>query len=189
MLADFLTMGEHSGKEYGDLTFAFVGDQRFNMGRSLLVTGALMGSDVRMVGPAELAPPADVVAIARDIAAETGATITITDDVDAGVAGVDFVHTDVWVSMGEAKDVWNERVELLRDYQVNASLHGASGQPRRQVHALPAGLPRCRHDGRRRGHGGDRACPTGSRSATTSSSRPPASSSTRPRTACTRSRL
>jgi ornithine carbamoyltransferase len=139
MLADFLTMGEHSGKEYGELSYAFVGDQRFNMGRSLLVTGALMGSDVRMVGPAELAPPADVVAIARDIAAETGATITITDDVDAGVAGVDFVHTDVWVSMGEPDSVWAERIELLRDYQVNADVMRATGKDdARFMHCLPA---------------------------------------------------
>jgi ornithine carbamoyltransferase len=139
MLADFLTMGEHSGKEYGELSFAFVGDQRFNMGRSLLVTGALMGSDVRMVGPAQLAPPDDVLAIARDIASRTGATITITDDVDEGVAGVDFVHTDVWVSMGEAKEVWLERVQLLRDYQVNATLMERVGNPDVSfMHCLPA---------------------------------------------------
>jgi ornithine carbamoyltransferase len=139
VLADFLTMGEASGKEYGQLTYAFVGDQRFNMGRSLLVMGALMGSDVRMVGPAELAPPDDVVAIARDIAAATGATITITDDVARGVAGVDFVHTDVWVSMGEPRDVWTERVALLRPYQVNAALLERSGNPDvRFMHCLPA---------------------------------------------------
>ncbi len=139
MLADFLTMGEHSGVEYGELSFAFVGDQRFNMGRSLLVTGALMGSDVRMVGPAQLAPPDDVVAIARDIAADTGAKITITDDIDAGVAGVDFIHTDVWVSMGEARDVWNQRVQLLRDYQVNVSLMERAGNANvKFMHCLPA---------------------------------------------------
>jgi ornithine carbamoyltransferase len=139
MLADFLTMGEHSGKEYAELSFAFVGDQRFNMGRSLLVMGALMGSDVRMVGPSELAPPADVVAIAREVAADTGATITITEDVDEGVRGVDFIHTDVWVSMGEAADVWRQRVELLRDYQVNAALMEKAGVPDvRFMHCLPA---------------------------------------------------
>jgi ornithine carbamoyltransferase len=98
-----------------------------------------MGSDVRMVGPAELAPPDEVVAMARDIASDTGATITITDDIEAGVAGVDFIHTDVWVSMGEAKDVWNQRVELLRDYQVNASLMERAGNPDvRFMHCLPA---------------------------------------------------
>ncbi|MFO7533056.1 MAG: ornithine carbamoyltransferase [Candidatus Limnocylindrales bacterium] len=139
VLADFLTMGEHSGKEYGELAFAFVGDQRFNMGRSLLVMGALMGSDVRMVGPAQLAPPADVVAIARDIAAQTGATITITEDPAEGVAGVDFIHTDVWVSMGESREVWNERVAMLRDYQVNAALMELSRNPDvRFMHCLPA---------------------------------------------------
>ncbi len=139
VLADFLTMGEHGGKDYHELSYAFVGDQRFNMGRSLLVMGALMGSDVRMVGPAELAPPADVVAIARDIAARTGASITITEDAAEGVAGVDFIHTDVWVSMGESKEVWNERVALLRDYQVNAALLKKSGNPGvRFMHCLPA---------------------------------------------------
>jgi ornithine carbamoyltransferase len=139
MLADFLTMGEASGKDYDSLSYAFVGDQRFNTGRSLLVMGALMGSDVRMVGPAALAPPGDVLAIARDIAAETGATITVTDDVRAGVDGVDFIHTDVWVSMGEPRDVWQERVEVLRDYRVDAALLEASGNPDvRFMHCLPA---------------------------------------------------
>jgi ornithine carbamoyltransferase len=139
MLADFLTMGEVSGKDVADVSFAFVGDQRFNMGRSLLVMGALMGSDVRMIGPTHLAPPADVVAIARDIAAGTGATITITDDAAAGVDGVDFIHTDVWVSMGEPKDVWIERVEALRDFQVNATMLAATGNPDvRFMHCLPA---------------------------------------------------
>ncbi len=139
VLADFLTMGEHSGKEYRELSFAFVGDQRFNMGRSLLVMGALMGSDVRMVGPRELAPPADVVEIAQAIARDTGARITVSDDAARGVEGVDFIHTDVWVSMGEAKDVWQERVALLRDYQVNAALLAQSGNPDvRFMHCLPA---------------------------------------------------
>jgi ornithine carbamoyltransferase len=101
--------------------------------------GALMGCDVRMVGPTELAPPQDVVAIAQDIAARTGARITITTDPAAGVQGVDFIHTDVWVSMGEPREVWNERVTLLRDYQVNAALLEASGNARvRFMHCLPA---------------------------------------------------
>jgi ornithine carbamoyltransferase len=139
MLADFLTMHESSLKPYDALSYAYVGDCRFNMGRSLLVMGALMGADVRLVGPAELAPPDDVVAIAREIAGRTGAEVTITDDVDAGVAGVDFVHTDVWVSMGESKDVWNERVALLRDYQVNRELLDRTGNRRvRFLHCLPA---------------------------------------------------
>src|SRR5262247_4194438 len=122
MLADFLTMHEASGKPYDALTYAFVGDCRFNMGRSLLVMGALCGADVRLAGPAALAPPDDVVAIARDIATRTGAQITVTEDVGQAVAGVDFVHTDVWVSMGESKDVWEQRVGLLAPFQVNAAL-------------------------------------------------------------------
>jgi ornithine carbamoyltransferase len=139
MLADFLTMHEASGKPYDALTYAFVGDCRFNMGRSLLVTGALMGADVRLAGPAKLAAPDDVVATARDIAGRTGARITVTEDVGEAVAGVDFVHTDVWVSMGEAKDVWTERVTLLAPYQVNASLLEKSGNPRvKFMHCLPA---------------------------------------------------
>jgi ornithine carbamoyltransferase len=139
MLADFLTMHEGSGKPYDALSYAFVGDCRFNMGRSLLVTGALMGSDVRLGGPPELAPPDDVVAMAKEIAARTGAEVTITDDAGAAVDGVDFVHTDVWVSMGEPKDVWSERVELLRDYQVNADLMARTGNRRAKfMHCLPA---------------------------------------------------
>ncbi|HEX5096715.1 MAG TPA: ornithine carbamoyltransferase subunit F, partial [Acidimicrobiia bacterium] len=139
MLADFLTMHEASNKPYDALTYAFVGDCRFNMGRSLLVMGALMGSDVRLAGPKELQPPPDVVKIAKEIAGRTGATITITDDAAAGVKGADFVHTDVWVSMGEAKDVWDQRVSLLKPYQVNADLLKASGNSRiKFMHCLPA---------------------------------------------------
>jgi ornithine carbamoyltransferase len=139
MLADFLTMHEASGKPYDELTYAFVGDCRFNMGRSLLVMGALMGADVRLAGPATLAPPDDVVAIARDIATRTGAQVTVTGDVGQAVAGVDFVHTDVWVSMGEAKEVWEERVGLLTPYQVNTALLEKSGNPKvKFMHCLPA---------------------------------------------------
>jgi ornithine carbamoyltransferase len=139
MLADFLTMHEASNLPYDELSFAFVGDCRFNMGRSLLVTGALMGADVRLVGPPELAPPDDVVAAAEEIAGRTGARITITDDVAAGVEGVGFVHTDVWVSMGEAKEVWQERVTLLRDYQVNTELMAKTGNRKAKfMHCLPA---------------------------------------------------
>ena len=139
MLADFLTMHEASGKPYDALAYAFVGDCRFNMGRSLLVMGALMGSDVRLAGPDELHPPKDVVDIATDIAGRTGARITITDDPAEAVAGADFIHTDVWVSMGEAKDVWAERVQLLTPYQVNAALLGQTGNPAvKFMHCLPA---------------------------------------------------
>lgn len=139
MLADFLTMHEASGKPFDGLTYAFVGDCRFNMGRSLLVMGALMGADVRLAGPGALHPPADVVATARGIAERTGAVVTITDDPRAAVSGVDFVHTDVWVSMGEAKDVWDQRVKLLAPYQVNRALLDASGNRKvKFMHCLPA---------------------------------------------------
>jgi len=139
MLADFLTMHEASHKPYDRLAYAFVGDCRFNMGRSLLVMGALMGSDVRLAGPAELHPPKDVADLAAQIAARTGATITITDDPREAVAGVDFIHTDVWVSMGEAKDVWTDRVQVLTPYQVNTALMAATGNPAvKFMHCLPA---------------------------------------------------
>jgi ornithine carbamoyltransferase len=139
MLADFLTMHESCHKPYDQLAFAFVGDCRFNMGRSLLVTGALMGSDVRLAGPAELHPPKDVVQIAEDIAGRTGARITLTEDPAVAVADVDFIHTDVWVSMGEPKDVWAERVKVLKPYQVNTALMAASGNPKvKFMHCLPA---------------------------------------------------
>jgi ornithine carbamoyltransferase len=139
MLADFLTMHEASNKPYDALRYAFVGDCRFNMGRSLLVMGALMGSDVCLAGPEELHPPKDVVDLAADIAGRTGARIAITDDPDKAVAGVDFIHTDVWVSMGEAKDVWADRVRLLKPYQVNADLLAKTGNPVvKFMHCLPA---------------------------------------------------
>jgi ornithine carbamoyltransferase len=139
MLADFLTMHEFSNKPYDAISYAFVGDCRFNMGRSLLAMGALMGSDVRLAGPSELQPPKDVVDIAHEIAKRTGARITVTDDPDEGVRGVDFIHTDVWVSMGEPKDVWTERTKLLRSYQVNSELLRKSDNPRvKFMHCLPA---------------------------------------------------
>jgi ornithine carbamoyltransferase len=139
MLADFLTMHEASNKPYDGIAYAFVGDCRYNMGRSLLVMGALMGSDVRLSGPAELHPPKDVADLAADIASRTGARITITEDPGEAVSGVDFVHTDVWVSMGEAKDVWADRVRLLTPYQVNAALMERTGNPRvKFMHCLPA---------------------------------------------------
>jgi ornithine carbamoyltransferase len=139
MLADFLTMHESSHKPYDQIAYAFIGDCRFNMGRSLLVMGALMGSDVRLAGPAELHPPKDVTDIARDIAGHTGARITITEDPAQAVAGVDFIHTDVWVSMGESKDVWTERVKVLTPYQVNADLMRKAGNPAvKFMHCLPA---------------------------------------------------
>ena len=139
MLADFLTMHEASNKPYDRIAYAFVGDCRFNMGRSLLVMGALMGSDVRLAGPEELHPPKDVAELAAGIAKRTGARITITEDPGEAVSGVDFIHTDVWVSMGEAKDVWTERVRVLTPYQVNAALMERSGNPAvKFMHCLPA---------------------------------------------------
>jgi len=139
MLADFLTMHEASGKPYDRIAYAFVGDCRFNMGRSLLVMGALMGADVRLAGPEELHPPKDVTDLAADLATRTGARITITDDPARAVAGADFIHTDVWVSMGESKDVWTERVRVLTPYQVNTALMAATGNPAvKFMHCLPA---------------------------------------------------
>ena len=139
MLADFMTMHEHVARPYDELAFAFVGDGRFNMGRSLLITGAILGSDVRIVVPDELRPPDEVVEQAHDLAAGSGARITITSDVAEGVKGVDFVHTDVWVSMGEPKEVWNERAKQLGSYQVNAELLAATGNPKvKFMHCLPA---------------------------------------------------
>jgi ornithine carbamoyltransferase len=126
MLADFLTMHEDSNKPYNAISYAFVGDLRFNMARSHIVMAALMGSDLRLAGPAHLAPPADVLTVADAIATKTGARITVTEDVEAAVSGVDFIHTDVWVSMGESKDVWTDRIKDLRPYQINADLMQAS---------------------------------------------------------------
>ncbi len=139
MLADQLTMLEHSGKPLRDIAFAFLGDARNNVGNSLLISGAMMGMDVRMVAPASQQNAPHVVEQARRIAAETGARITITDDVPAGVEGVDFLYTDVWVSLGEPKEVWAERIELLRPYQVNRAVLEATGNPDvRFLHCLPA---------------------------------------------------
>lgn len=139
MLADFLTMEESSGKRPGDISYCYMGDARSNMGRSLLVMGAIMGSDVRICAPPELQPPEPVERLARDRAAETGAGILVTDDRDEALAGVDFVHTDVWVSMGEPPEVWDERVKLLAPFQVNADALERTGNPKvRFMHCLPA---------------------------------------------------
>jgi ornithine carbamoyltransferase len=139
MLADFLTMHEASAKPYDAIAYAFLGDCRFNMGRSLLVMGALMGSDVRLAGPKALWPGDDVLSIARQIAERTGARVTLTDDPAEAVRGVDFIHTDVWVSMGEPKNVWDERVGLLKPYQVDGEKLRQSGNPKTKfMHCLPA---------------------------------------------------
>lgn len=139
MLADQLTMHESSGKPYGEIAFAYLGDARNNVGNSLLIAGALLGMDVRMVAPKELQNDAAIVETAQALAAEAGGKVTITDDVSAGVKGVDFVYTDVWVSMGEPKEVWDARIELLKPYQVNAELMKATGNPDvKLLHCLPA---------------------------------------------------
>ena len=139
ILADFLTMSEHIDKPLNKVSYAYLGDARFNMGNSLLVGGAKMGMDVRIVAPKALQPAAELVAQCQAIAAETGARITITDNPEAGVKGCDFVLTDVWVSMGEPAEVWKERIDLLKPYQVNAALMAATGNPQcKFMHCLPA---------------------------------------------------
>lgn len=140
MLADMMTMIEHSPtKPVEAISYAYVGDARFNMGRSLLVTGALLGMDVRIGAPKELQPPKDVQDIAHKLAKESGSRITITDNPEQAVKGVDFIHTDVWVSMGEPKEVWAERIKLLKKYQVNPDLMSKSGNPKvKFMHCLPS---------------------------------------------------
>ena len=139
MLADQLTMIEHSGKPIQQIAFAYLGDARNNVANSLLISAALMGMDVRMVAPAQLQPETEIIAAAQDLAATSGARITITDDPATGVAGVDFLYTDVWVSMGEPKEVWDERINLLRPYQINQALVHATGNPNvKFLHCLPA---------------------------------------------------
>jgi ornithine carbamoyltransferase len=139
MLADIMTMREHSDKPISDITFAYLGDTRSNMGHSLMIAGALMGMDVRICGPKKLWPDKEYQKIGRDLEAKYGAKLTITDDTKAAVKGVDFIHTDVWVSMGEPKEVWKERIDLLKPYQVNSALMKASGNSQvRFMHCLPA---------------------------------------------------
>jgi ornithine carbamoyltransferase len=139
MIADVMTMREHCDKPIADIKFAYVGDTRSNMGHSLMIAGALMGMDVRIGGPKSLWPTDEYQKIARGLEAKYGGKLTITDDPRAAVKGVDFIHTDVWVSMGEPKEVWKERIALLTPYQVNAALMKASGNPQvRFMHCLPA---------------------------------------------------
>ncbi|WP_327267956.1 ornithine carbamoyltransferase [Streptomyces sp. NBC_01218] len=141
MLADVLTMVEHCAKDVRDdgFAFAYLGDARFNMGNSYLITGALLGLDVRIVAPEAYWPHPDVVARARELAAGSGATITLTEDIADGVAGCDFVATDVWVSMGEPKEVWAERIAALAGYAVTMDVLRATGNPGvKFLHCLPA---------------------------------------------------
>ncbi|MDX1421825.1 MAG: ornithine carbamoyltransferase [Kiloniellales bacterium] len=139
MLADLLTMREHCDKPFHDISYAFVGDARSNMGHSLMVAGCLMGMDVRLAAPKANWPDEDMHKSARKLADTYGARLTITEDPFEAVKGCDFIHTDVWVSMGEPDSVWEERIELLRPYQVNNELMAATGVPStRFMHCLPA---------------------------------------------------
>jgi len=139
VLADFQTMMEHSDKPLRRVSFAYLGDARNNMGNSLLVGAAKIGMDFRSVAPAKIQPDKELVKQAKRIAKETGAKITITDDLDQGVKGCDFLCTDVWVSMGEPADVWKERIEMLQPYQVNAAAMRKTGNPDvKFLHCLPA---------------------------------------------------
>ncbi len=139
VLADFLTMLEHCHKPLGQITFAYLGDAHNNMGNSLLVGAAKLGMAFRAIAPPNVQPVRTLVAEAQKIAKETGASLTITDDLDDGIKGCDFLCTDVWVSMGEPEDVWQERIDLLKPYQVNARVMDKTGNPDvKFMHCLPA---------------------------------------------------
>lgn len=139
VLADFLTMTEHSEKPLNHVSFAYLGDAKNNMGNSLLVGAAKMGMDFRSVAPASVQPEAGLVRQAKEIAEKTGAKIMVTDDIQSGVAGCDFLYTDVWVSMGEPENVWKERIELLQSYQVNHEVMDMTGNPQvKFMHCLPS---------------------------------------------------
>ncbi|MEI2653515.1 MAG: ornithine carbamoyltransferase [Microthrixaceae bacterium] len=139
MLADVLTMVEHSNKHLDEIAYCYLGDARNNTARSLLVTGALLGMDVRIAAPAHLWPDADLRATVDKIAADTGARVLVTEDLAAAVAGVDYLYTDVWVSMGEPVETWDERIAELLPYQVNEAVVRLTGNPRVLfMHCLPA---------------------------------------------------
>ncbi|MBC3386661.1 ornithine carbamoyltransferase [Pseudomonas sp. SWRI179] len=139
MIADTLTMREHSDKPLHDISYAYLGDARYNMGNSLLMIGAKLGMDVRIGAPKALWPHQDFIDQCQAFAAESGARLTITEDPREAVRGVDFIHTDIWVSMGEPVEAWDERIEQLLPYQVNAQMMKASGNPRvKFMHCLPA---------------------------------------------------
>jgi ornithine carbamoyltransferase len=139
MLADFMTMMEHSTKPLHKMTFAFLGDAKNNVGNSLMVGAAKMGMDFRAVAPKACQPSADLVKQCKKIAKETGAKITVTDNVKEGVKDCDFLYTDVWVSMGEPAEVWAERIKLLKPFQVNMDMVKKTGNPNvKFLHCLPA---------------------------------------------------
>ncbi|MCO5194436.1 MAG: ornithine carbamoyltransferase [Anaerolineae bacterium] len=139
ILADVLTMMEHSTKDLSQIAFTYMGDARNNMGNSLMVGGCKLGMDVRLCAPEHLWPEAHLIGQCREIAAETGARLTLTADVAEGVRGADFLYTDVWVSMGEPDAVWAERINVLKPYQVNAQAMEMTGNPHvKFMHCLPA---------------------------------------------------
>jgi ornithine carbamoyltransferase len=139
MLADMLTMRDHIRRPLAEVSYCYLGDGRNNTANSLLVTGALLGMDVRICAPGPLQPAARVQDIARDLAGGSGARLTVTDDRAAAVAGADYLYTDVWLSMGEPPGDWGERIDLLLPYQVNAGLMAATGNPAvKFMHCLPA---------------------------------------------------
>ncbi len=139
ILADFLTMQEHSDKPLSRVSFAYLGDARNNMGNSLMVGAAKMGMDFRAVAPKELHPSDELVATCKEIAEETGAKITVTENVDEGVKGVDFLYTDVWVSMGEPEEEWKRRIAMMQPYQINMDMIKKTGNPDvKFMHCLPA---------------------------------------------------
>jgi ornithine carbamoyltransferase len=139
MLADMLTMDDHAGKPLAEVTYCYLGDGRNNTANSLLVTGAMLGMDVRICAPAHLQPAPEIQQIAKGKAAESGAHLTISADVTSAVAGADFVYTDVWLSMGEPESQWDERIDQLLPYQVNAEVMAATGNPAAKfMHCLPA---------------------------------------------------
>jgi ornithine carbamoyltransferase len=139
MLADMLTMRDHTGRPFGEISYCYVGDARNNTANSLLVTGALLGADVRLTAPDTLWPSAEVQKIADGLAAGSGARLMLTSDAKKAVSGVDFIYTDVWLSMGEPEQEWGERIEQLLPYQVNSALIEAAGNPAvKFMHCLPA---------------------------------------------------
>ncbi len=139
ILADFLTMDEHSKKHISDISFCYMGDARNNMGNSLMVGGAKMGMDVRLCAPKAILPEEELVKQCQEVAAGTGARITLTEDAKEGLKGVDYIYTDVWVSMGEPDEVWKERIKLLKPYQVNKEAVELTGNPGvKFLHCLPA---------------------------------------------------
>ena len=139
MLADVLTMIENCDKPLSEISYVYIGDARNNMGNSLLLIGAKLGMDVRICGPKALLPDAELVELCEGFAKQSGARITVTDDIDKAVNGVDFVHTDVWVSMGEPLETWGDRIQLLLPYQVTPELMKRTGNPKvKFMHCLPA---------------------------------------------------